>query len=152
MAVTFSKNNVLSFYINGELKGAKTVTRSALNSSSQNIVVGLNRANSYHNASNIAQQRICLKEYFNDVRIYDHALSPKEVEELSKGLVLHYKLDDMSCEVTTNLSKIDTYSGVITSGKDVGSNFYIAKLTSEGTYTISVFIDNNTGTSAKYLK
>ncbi len=29
-----------------------------------------------------------------DVRIYDHALSDKEVEEIAKGLVLHYKLDN----------------------------------------------------------
>lgn len=32
--------------------------------------------------------------YFNDVRVYDHALSEKEIEEIAKAKVLHYKLDD----------------------------------------------------------
>ena len=32
--------------------------------------------------------------WLNDFRIYDHVLSIKEIEEIAKGLVLHYKLDD----------------------------------------------------------
>ncbi len=31
----------------------------------------------------------------NDVRIYDHCLSDKEIKEIAKGLVLHYKLDNI---------------------------------------------------------
>jgi len=32
--------------------------------------------------------------YLNDVRLYDHALSPMEVKQISKGLILHYPLDN----------------------------------------------------------
>lgn len=32
--------------------------------------------------------------YLNDFRVYDHCLSPKEVKELSKGLCLHYTLNN----------------------------------------------------------
>ena len=39
----------------------------------------------------------------NDIRVYDHCLSPKEVKEISKGLVLHYPLNDAYVEGTINL-------------------------------------------------
>ena len=38
----------------------------------------------------------------NDVRVYDECLSDQRVEELSKGLILHYPLDDTRIEQTTN--------------------------------------------------
>ena len=40
----------------------------------------------------------------NDFRLYDHCLSPKEVKEISKGLVLHYPLNDAYVEGTTNIN------------------------------------------------
>lgn len=50
----------------------------------------------------------------NDFRIYDHALSPKEVKEISKGLVLHYKLDDPYTVTTAYDSSGYGYNGTIT--------------------------------------
>lgn len=32
--------------------------------------------------------------YIGDVRVYDNAISPREVKELSKGMCLHYPLND----------------------------------------------------------
>lgn len=43
------------------------------------------------------------KHSLTDVRLYDHCLSPKEVKEISKALVVHFPLGDEFIEGTTNL-------------------------------------------------
>lgn len=44
--------------------------------------------------------------YVNDIRIYDHCLSPKEVKEISKGLVLHYPFNEDATLLTELETKI----------------------------------------------
>ena len=109
IAVTYN-NGTLSMYINGILdKTANTTIIPVLNSS-QHLGIG--------SASNGAEK---LTGYLNDVRIYDHCLSQKEVKEISQGLILHYKLDELSTGLnnlaqTGSMSVYNNYSGSGTTG------------------------------------
>lgn len=80
---------------------------------------------------------IKLNGSLNDVRIYNHCLSPKEVEEISKGLVLHYKLD----QVINN--KIYDCSGYGYNGTVIGA--YTLEDTSPR-YSYGIYM-NNSGTA-----
>lgn len=93
---------------------------------------------------------------FNDIRIYDHCLSPKEVKEIAKGLVLHYPLNDAYVEGTTNLVTSITKGGqttvngyeVTTSGVSKDTYFTLnlsEKIVAGNTYTISCRNNFDTG-------
>lgn len=82
IAVTYN-NGELKMYLNGTLNKTSATTIVPVLNNSQHLGIGA--------ASNGAEK---LTGFLNDVRIYDHALSAKEVEEISKGLILHYKLDN----------------------------------------------------------
>ena len=75
------KDGLMSMYINGVLDKTYTTTIVPVLNSSQHLGIG--------GAYNGAEK---LTGYLNDVRIYDHALSQKEIKLLSQGLVAHYKL------------------------------------------------------------
>ena len=71
-------------YINGILY--KDYTTSIVPDFSKITTITLGACN-----NGTGYQTNCL---MNDVRIYDHALSDKEVQEIAKGLAIHIKLDD----------------------------------------------------------
>lgn len=77
LAATFDyESGKVAFYINGVLQGS-TTNLDTTHYCRGDFYIG-------DNGVNIVE---------NDVRIYDHCLSPMEIKELSKGLVLHYPLN-----------------------------------------------------------
>ena len=68
-----------------------------------------------------------------DVRVYDHALSPKEIKEISKGLVCHYPLDNNGCG-QTNLYDFEAIA---------------SKWTNEGESSLTTIADSNYGNVLK---
>ena len=85
-------NGSLQLYIDGSQVATGT-TSNAPALSGTSIYVGGNAGGEKANNGD------CI----NDVRIYDHALSAKEIKEISKGLCLHYTFEDPYIESTTNL-------------------------------------------------
>ena len=83
-------NNEMNIYIDGVLKGTGSYPAGYTYSSSWNNM------NSIGRDLNNSTDDYFLNGYLNDVRIYDHALSLKEVKEISKGLVLHYNFEDVA--------------------------------------------------------
>lgn len=90
-----AENEKIYSYSNGELIATHTHLKGHFNTSGQ----------FYLGETNNIEGRI------QDVRFYDHALSPKEVKEISKGLVLHYRLSGIGNDnLLTNSATFSGYS------------------------------------------
>ena len=123
-------DNAVNVYVDG-IKGTTSYYPSGetyASSWANSVAIGRDFNNS------IASSHYYFQGSMNDVRIYDHCLSAKEVKEISKGLVLHYKLSDPYIESTTNL-----YSGWSTSCYNGATSKY-----SYGTST-DMYYDNLDG-------
>lgn len=83
------QGTTVKLYKNGEYVGEKTDVAEGLNSDAANFCVG---------RETYASGYFSFNGNLNDLRIYNHALSVKEIKELFKGLVLHYKLNDLAEE------------------------------------------------------
>ena len=84
--------NKIQFYVDGVKKNEVSYTSGYTYASSWNngLFIGRDPNNSTVN------DHYHYKGKMNDVRVYDHALSPIEVTEIAKGLCVHYKLDTPS--------------------------------------------------------
>lgn len=96
---------------------------------------------------------------WNDYRIYDHALSAKEVKELAKGLVLHYRLagpgqanlltnslgEFSGTMPTSGLNDFKAWSGFTVNANEVYTLSYEAKATKNGVILVNHFYNNASG-------
>lgn len=109
IALTYN-GTAMKYYINGILKETYTMTLGT-RSKASGAAWYLGRDNRVGTAA--------LNGRLNDVRIYDHCLSAKEVKEISKGLVLHFPMRDEYIENTTNISSQTNKGGWDNSGASV---------------------------------
>ncbi len=96
--------NKIQFYVDGIKKNEVSYTSGYTYASSWNngLFIGRDPNNSTVN------DHYHYKGKMNDVRVYDHALSPVEVAEIAKGLCVHYKLDTPLA--ISNLARNVSYS------------------------------------------
>lgn len=134
------------FYVNGELKGSSAGYKGSDMGDGEFYIA------SRYNQSNYANVKV------NDFRIYDHALSPREVAEIAKGLVLHYPLNDWY-----NASNLvyngfgehgsDGWSGTTVSTSDLPSDSNVKATFTGGDSVNYIPINpNDTFTVSCYLK
>lgn len=119
--VTLVNNNgVCSIYLNGVFNSSFSTAGWVRDFN--NSVYDLIQSSSYHR--------------INDVRVYDHALSEKEIKEIAKAKILHYTFDDFQ-EPTTNII-IDGMTPATSSAYNI-KDYYFREAMIEGeTYTVSM--------------
>lgn len=121
----------LKLYVDGELFNTKTLTLTPnYEQSNDKFVIG-KMAYGYSATGSYFP----FNGYVNDVRIYDHCLSPKEIKEISQGLILHYKLNGWSGGSGENLLRGSASIG--------NTNALIPGWVSNGSASNIEIIDNN---------
>lgn len=133
---------VVKVYQNGVLKDTLTFHSGATMNTHDKMYIGadgLNNTSSYPGNCKI-----------NDFRVYNHCLSDKEVSEISKGLILHYKLSE-NYQTLNNSFKYPTFN---TSSSN-GGWLHWAPSNNTGTYSQNTnreYIYRDTQTYSHYFE
>ena len=130
------EGNITKFYKNGIYLGQL----------SRGETFQSDATNTYIGRETYANGYFTFNGCINDVRIYDHALSKREVKDIAKGLVLHYKLDD---------PYIESYTNIYPAHGQITTTFYNAANSKSGygdaTYfTRQIYTENGTTISKVY--
>jgi hypothetical protein len=99
VVLVFNRNSVVNGYVDG-VKENTSATISQWSGLDFNNIWTF-KIGSY-TASNQISPSLFFNGQINDVRIYDHALTDIEIQEIARAKILHYSFDDMQ-EPTTNL-------------------------------------------------
>lgn len=138
IAVCYSADNT-KVYINGSLIATNTASKGYNHNGQLNFYIG-----SRFTGTNP------LNGLVNDFRIYDRTLSADEVKDISRGLFMHYRLDNngfnnFNLEPVANTYTVSSPWTTTSANKD--GYFWVTNSAFEGeigaTYTISVQCDGN---------
>ena len=134
--VTFEKAaNKISVYLNGVKEHSATLTKE-VKFSPKKITV---------NRWSVGYTGYMGTCYYNDIRFYDHALSAKEVKEISKGLMLHYNFNNI---VGTNVRDNSGFKNHATFGSGAAPSVS----TQSGVGSASLLFKNNAKQSNGYYQ
>lgn len=113
IAVTYdSVKNTINFYVDGVSRGTKAYTSgyTYYSSWSNGLFIGRDP-----NKSTVSDNYL-FKGRMNDVRVYNHALSQKEISDISKAKVVHYPFNDNSIQQLSNVYSYPTFNTSSASG------------------------------------
>lgn len=108
--------STIKIYLNGKLEKEQPY----LNMSCPDNKIGLF---CWSIVNGIAHNNYHFKGSLNDVRIYDHALSQQEINQLSQGLIIHYKFNYLyNSTIINNNAGLKDYDGNIHGTLNIQSN------------------------------
>jgi len=141
--ITRDSNNNLTWYLNGN----KDTSRS-------NSYSGGTRVDTFTIGTGYTGNDF--NGLIDDVRIYDHALSTKEIKELSKAKVLHYKMDNFAEPTENYLSNGGFSSGsdIVGAGGHANPEYFSIindpVVTADGKFDYVLKFDSTSGATCEY--